>query len=155
MKEVDHIVPALQKLFLDAAALKWPLAGLMMAVEYVLPTSASREAAIGAFALLIADTLTGFVAAWQSGEKISSARFGRVLVKILGYGSVLVVSAVVANNLTGLDSLETMGAMAILTLIITTEAISVLENVHKMGVRLPFGLSEILKARLTPPKGDE
>jgi toxin secretion/phage lysis holin len=147
MKDISYLGAYIGKLTVDAAVVKWPVAFAMGIVNYFLPSENLVEAGIGALCLIIFDTLTGICAAWQTGKAISSAKFGRVLVKLLGYGSVLAVSAIVSRNLPGLEEFKAAGAATVLTLAIATESISVLENVRLMGIKIPSFLEDALKER--------
>jgi phage-related holin len=150
MREISSIGAFLTKMFADMVPLKWPLALLVGAVGYVLPEQGQRDAAVAAVGLVVLDTATGLVAGLVSGEAVTSARFGRVLVKLLGYGSVVVVVAV-ANRSLGIQGAQSATVATTLGLIIATEAISILENVRKMGINLPFGIGRLLEERLKAP----
>lgn len=132
---------------------KWILAGMAVILDFVFPAQIGREMAIAAFVLIALDTITGFVSALVAGQAISSARFSRVLVKLLGYGSVIIVSAIVTKFVHNAETLPNVSVTAVLTLVIATEAISVLENVRRMGIKLPLGLDKWLEERLKKPNG--
>lgn len=98
--------------------------------------------------LVLLDTLTGVTAAWQAGESITSKAFSRTIVKLIGYGAALAVVAVVTRHIAGLADYQPVAVSSVLSLVIVTEAGSILENVRKLGVRLPFGIEELLRRRL-------
>jgi phage-related holin len=136
------------KLFGDAPFLKWA-AGLAGAfVGYVFPEQATANAAAAAGALIVLDTITGVAAAVTRGKKITSKAFGRTLAKVLGYASVALVCAVVSRHVPGLDGYQQASVTGVVTLVILTEAISILENVSAMGINLPFGITELLRQRI-------
>lgn len=136
------------KLVTDAPLVKWISAVLWAGICYVLPNDKIQSTAMAAFTLIMLDTLTGLWAAWKNGDQITSARFANVLSKIVGYGSVLIVCAIVAREMPGLAAMQAASVGAALGLIIATESISVLENARKIGVRLPFGLEEAILSRI-------
>lgn len=141
-----------QKMVADWAPAKWLASIAVMAVDYVLPTQVVKEAAIGAAVLIAFDTLTGTVVAWKAG-RVTSKKFANVLVKMLAYSAVLSVAAITANVVPGLSEYASIGAMGILTMVVLTEGISVLENVTRLGVKIPFGVTEVLKKRLGEQDG--
>jgi phage-related holin len=152
-RELSIFASVTAKLFGNAAAGKWLAAFFAGVLTYFLPTSAQQSAALGAAHLIALDTVTGVVAARMSGKAIRSARFGRALVKLLAYGSVISVVAVAVNHVPGGVSVQGASVSSVLTLIIATEGISVLENVRAMGFQLPLGLDQWLEGRLAPPEG--
>ncbi len=152
MRALPEIGTIVAKMLASSSGGKWLVAGLGALLGYFLPTPAQQSAALGAAHLILVDTITGIVAARQTGEAITSARLGRVLVKLLGYSSVLSVVAVSVNHIPGAMAAHAPTVTGLLGLIIATEGVSVLENVRKMGVSLPFGLEEWLAGRVKPQK---
>lgn len=117
-------------------------------LAYILPTEAVR-ASCGACAILIAiDTITGIAASIRSGHPLSSAKFSRVLSKLIAYGSVVAVVSICGRYLPGLADFRVPAITAALYLILATEGISVLENASKLDVKLPKGLVKWLKGKL-------
>lgn len=126
---------------------KWLIAAFTSAVAYVLPHPMLRDMAIGAFILILFDTVTGVAAAWSTGKAVKSAKFGRVLTKILAYGSVIVVASVAGKYVLGGSPLLQSAQVAVLTLIMCREGLSVLENVNGiLGWKFKF-LEDLLKGR--------
>lgn len=103
---------------------------------------------VGMITLVTLDTLTGVLAARLSGIKITSAKFGRLLVKILAYCSVLIVVAVVGKSIVGLNQWQEPTCTAVITAMILTEGISILENVNLMGFRGFGWISKLLAKHL-------
>lgn len=144
-----HAIPKLfTKLFADASWVKYPCALLTALVAYVLPTEQVQNATIAAGALMLLDTVTGVVAARVSGKAISSASFSRVLVKILAYGSVVLVAALTARNVPSLGFAHEAVVMGVVVLIILTEGISIIENARRMGVKVPPGIDKLLQDKI-------
>lgn len=114
--------------------------GIGLAVHYLFDQPSELDAAVGAGALVVADTITGFLAAWRQGHERTSYRLSRVITKTFGYLSVVLIGAV-AEKTFG-KSLPTV--QAILWLIIATEGYSILENVEKMGLGRFKALRSIL-----------
>lgn len=148
MRELPQLGAIVGKLFADAAVIKWPAALAAGVVGYLFPTEALQTSAVEAGALILIDTLTGMCAAKVSGQPISSARFSRALVKVLGYASVVAVVAIAHRHVPGAEGAQSATVTGVLTLVIATEAISVLENVRRMGLRLPAGLDELIRGRM-------
>jgi phage-related holin len=148
LRELPQIGLMVGKLFADVAEIKFPAAFLAGTVAYFLPTEAQQGAALGAAHLIALDTLTGVVAARMTGKAITSAKLGRALVKLLAYSSVLSVAAICIKHIPGASIAQAPTVTGVLTLILATEGISVLENVRAMGVTLPFGLEAFLSGRI-------
>ena len=127
---------------------KWLIAAFTSAVAYVLPQPMLRDMAIGVFILILFDTVTGVASAWSTGKAVKSAKFGRVLTKILAYGSVIVVASVAGKYVLGGSPLLQSAQVAVLTLIMCREGLSVLENVNGiLGWKFKF-LEDLLKGRV-------
>ncbi len=154
MKDFSTLPNYLGKMIFDDSW-KWILATAMAAVEFVLPTSLGRDMCIACCVLIALDTITGAIASAVAGHAISSAKFARVLVKLIGYGSVLIVASIATKFIPGAPS--EVSVTAVLTLVIVTECISILENVRRMGLKLPFGLDKWLGERFpsTPEQSPE
>lgn len=137
-------------------AWKGVLAAVTGLAIFVLPTASHQEFAIAAGALICIDTLTGLIASLREGNAITSSRMGSVFVKLLGYSSVLTVTAICTKFIGGPDgSLAGATVSGVLTLIVLTESVSVLENVHRMGVPLPSNMQAWLQGRLDQERGKE
>lgn len=125
-------------------AWKWIIATIAAGVSFVLPQQLQKDMAVAAAVLIALDTATGLIAAWSTGQAVSSAKFSRVLAKLVGYGSVVIVSAVAGKFLTNGSPLGEASQIGVLTLVLTTEGISILENVRKMGLKFPSPLERLL-----------
>lgn len=155
MRWLGEAWQALGKLFLDAPFAKYVAGVTGAAWGWLFPDQGVRDAALAAGLLILLDTLTGLWAAIVTGKAIRSAKFGRALSKVLGYGSVVAVCAVVTRHVPGASGWQSTSVSAVVTLVIATEAISILENVRKLGIRLPFGMERLLEERLGRPAGEE
>ncbi len=145
MKDLHAVSNYVAKLAIEDGW-KWLLATAVAAIDFVLPTTLGRDMCLAACVVILLDTITGVVAVAAAGHAISSAKFSRVLVKLLGYGSVMIVAAIATKFIPGAPS--DMSVTAVLTLVLCTECISILENVRRMGIKLPFGLDKWLSNRL-------
>lgn len=148
MRDYSGLATSLHKLAFDLPFAKTVAAATGGIIGYVFREHGTAQAAVAAAVLIGLDTITGVAAAAVGGKEISSRAFARTLVKILGYASVVLVCAIAGQHVPGLDSYHAATVTGVVTLVILTEAISILENVHAMGVSLPFGLSDLLKKRL-------
>lgn len=147
IKEFSRLPIYLEKLFFWDAW-KWLAAVAMSGAQFLFPTDSMKSMAAWALLLVFLDTLTGFVASLITGQAISSARFMRVLVKILGYGVVVLVVAGNGKYIGAAAEMANLSVTSVLTLVIFTESISILENVRKFGIKLPFGIDAALQGRL-------
>lgn len=91
------------------------------------------------FALIIIDTLTGTWIAFKNNE-ISSRGFGRSPRKLFAYLTMLLVSRYVDQHLPVKIASPVMDAF-----LVTTEAVSILENFAKLGYPVPMFLVKRLK----------
>lgn len=147
MKEPIHAYNAVATMVASSAPLKWATAALGAVVAYVLPTGALVDMAIASGVFIALDTLTGMMASKEEGEPISSAKFSRLLTKLIGYSVVVIVASLAARNIPGFGELAPAATGAVLTLTITTEGISILENLDRMGVKFPRFISDALKGQ--------
>lgn len=148
MKQLTEGIATIWKMFGDAPLFKYAAGVAGTVWGYLFPDQAVRDAAVAAATLVALDTVTGLWAAVVTGKAVKSATFSRVLSKLLGYGSVVAVAAVVTRHVPGASSWQAMSVSAVVTLVICTEAISILENVRKLGIKLPFGMERLLSDRL-------
>ena len=147
MKEL-HLLPKFMLAGItDESWMKF-LIGLSTAiVNYLLPTSATQQMVMAAAGLIILDTLTGVMASAYTGKAITSAKFSRVVVKLVGYAIAVTVVGLAANTIPGGKSAHEFLSNMLVVFIVCTEAISILENLDKMGVNLPKGVVKWLRDR--------
>lgn len=138
---------AIGRLFVDSPFAKSAAVLTGASAGWLFPDQAGRDAAAAACAMVLLDTATGLWAAVATGRAIRSATFGRVLSKLIGYGAVVATVAIVTRFVPGASGAQGVSVSAAVSLVIVTEAISVLENVRKLGIRLPFGLERFLAER--------
>lgn len=148
VRELVDLKVILAKLAFDAAALKWLGALCMAIVSYFLPAQAQRDAMVGAIWLILTDMVTGMIAARSTGKAITSAKLSRTIVKVIAYGAVISVASVVTRHIPGAAEFQGASITGVLTLMILTEAVSILENARAMGVTLPDTLERWLKDRV-------
>lgn len=112
-------------------------AGLVGAIlGYFLPTSALQDMTVVAGILVIMDTITGVAASYNSGDAIKSARFSRVLSKILVYSCVIGAVSVAFKALPGALPMREPAVSAVIGMIIVTELISIIENADRMDLKI-------------------
>lgn len=136
---------AMWKTFAAAPSLKAAAGFAGGLAAYFFPTETLANLAIGAGALILADTVTGVWAAYQSGQAVRSSKFARLISKAVGYGGAYLVARVVEQNTPITAEIEPMLSGALLSAVIVTEGWSVLENARKMGLKLPALLDNALK----------
>lgn len=133
-----------------------PLAGAVAAAfAYLFPDQTTADAVIGAGLLVGLDLITGTAAALSLTTWDGSCGLRRTVNKVLSYLAVIAVCAVVTRNVSGMAQYHAVSVTGVLTLIILTESVSILENVQKLGVTLPFGLGEVLTRRLADEDRDK
>lgn len=159
MREWQLVPTYLARMFGDSAVFKILVAGAIASADYLFGSDVTRNTAIAAGGLMGLDTITGMVAAWQTGVGFKSAKFSRVLTKVVAYGSAIIVAAVVTHHIPGLSPLHELSVTSIVSLILCTEALSIMENVDKMGFK-SFGfirklLSGKIKALQAQDKEDK
>lgn len=120
------------------------------AMAWVFPSAGLVESFYGAFALIAFDTLTGVLAAAKEGRAISSKGFGRVIAKLCGYASAVATVSIATKFLPGLTAAREAAINAVLVTIIATEALSVLENAHRINPQygVPQWLAKWLRDRV-------
>lgn len=123
---------------------KWILAAGVALVDYALPSEALRQIAIGAGVMIALDTALGVLSAVVNGEKLSSRKFGRVMVKSLGYLIVVLACATATRSVAGLSQLQEPTITGVLALVLATEFTSLLEHAQKLGLPLPEKLRSLL-----------
>lgn len=144
-----HLIPAyIAKALTDYPALKWGGVVVAVASEYLFGTEVVRNMGVAAFGLMFLDTITGFAAAFSTGQPISSGKLSRILVKFIAYGSAIIVAAVTTRHMPGLDSAHAPVVTAVLAIVIATEALSILENIGKMGFKRLEWLTKMLEGKL-------
>lgn len=116
-------------------------------VNYLLPTSATQQMVMAAAVLILLDTFTGVTASATTGKPITSAKFGRVVVKLMGYAVAVAVVGLAANTLPGAKSAHEFLSTILIGSIICTETISIAENLDKMKVPLPKYIVKWLRGR--------
>jgi phage-related holin len=137
----------LAKLFIDQAIFKAISAACIAVATYLDPHGTVAPPALGATTLVLIDTLTGLVAARLTHQQITSARFSRVLVKLFGYSAVVVTASITFREVSGMQSFRDAAVSGVITLVLITEAISILENCRKMGLQLPSWIEQALAGR--------
>lgn len=152
MKSLNLVLDYLAGVF-TGPELKYFLALLGGIAGYVLPGAVHVPilGALGLFVLL--DLVTGVLAAQATGEPLTSKGARRTLYKIAGYSSVVLVAATMLR-VVGIRPTEVDPALsALLALMVSTEGLSVLENVYRMGVLAPPVKALIEKLLQRPPSG--
>lgn len=139
MRETTDIIRAIASVWAMPGWAKWLGTTSGAVLGYFLPTDELRGIAVAIFGLIVIDSITGIWAAKKSGEKIESAKLGRIITKILTY-SVTLAAAVFSTRalpMLGPKMVE-IAAMAIMGLIAVREVKSVWENHEKAtGIATP------------------
>ncbi len=119
---------------------------------WVFPSEALRTTALMAAVMILLDTLSGLMAAWNRKVPIQSAKMRRLLIKVTGYSVFLVVVTIVARAVV-VGAEDTLAAQkyavtATLGWIIATEAVSILENLAAADLPMPPQVKRWLKERV-------
>jgi phage-related holin len=145
MKQPDHILESIYTMVAVAPVLKWGSAAIAAIGAYFLPTESLQQLAMSAFGAVLLDTVTGVIAARSSKDPITSAKLSRLMSKLIGYSSAVILCTIVPHNLPGMDGLAGGASTAVLTMVLVTEALSVIENLDRMGVKFPAFIRDALK----------
>jgi phage-related holin len=122
------------------------LAGIGTGIAaYLVPSDTAQALYIGAGLLLALDTVTGIWASVLTKKPIKSAKLARLGTKFVGYGSVVIVSAVATNALPAAKGMQEIAVCSVLGFVLATEGLSVLENVAKMGLPVPKRIKDALR----------
>jgi phage-related holin len=151
LREIEGIGYFVFKVVGDIAVPKWVVAAGAAFLGYMLPTEAQQSAFWGAIHLVAVDTVTGYLAARHEGQPPRSSKFGRILSKLTAYCALLSVAVTVSRHVPGASAVQGASVTGVLTLVILTEALSILENVKRMGFSLPWGIDAWLAGRLAQP----
>jgi len=144
MKDL-HLMPAYIYRIVWDAPVKWLFAALSWLLTFVAPTTTVQNLCLGAFAMMLIDTLTGIWAARATKQQITSARFGRLLTKMCGSGILILIFAITCQVVDGLRVLQPYVISAIATAILFTELVSNVENLKRMGIGLPHWVMSFLE----------
>jgi len=147
LKEPLHISESVVTLFASAPLAKALAAAVAAVVAFFFPSQVLRDLALGSFVFICLDTLTGVMASYSGGVPISSAKFSRLLTKLVGYSVVIVVTTFAAKLLPQFGELAPAASAAVLSVVVVTEGLSILENLDKMGLKLPAFVSNAFKAQ--------
>ncbi|RYG99900.1 MAG: hypothetical protein EON58_02230 [Alphaproteobacteria bacterium] len=146
-REAYQVAGAMGKLFADVYPAK-ALAGFLGGIAgYFFPEQVTLHAFYATFGLIVLDMVTGISAAAVSGESIASAKFARTAMKLLAYGSLIIVAAVVPKYVVGAGAVETVSVNFMMSLMLLGESKSIAENAEKMGYGFPW-LMRWLRARI-------
>jgi phage-related holin len=135
-------------------ACRWVLAALGGLAAFLFPSEAAIFFAVSAGTLIALDTVTGLLATISEGNPITSPKSRRVFYKLFGYSTLVTVARFVGEGIPlsvpgATKEMALLGAAYgvcwMLGFIILTEAISVIENVRRMGVNSPLVLTRRLK----------
>jgi phage-related holin len=132
----------------DSPALKAVAAALGGALGYIFPTSAVLETATIAAILIVVDTITGLWASLVTGKPIESRKASRMLTKLVGYCIAVATVSLTVRSLPSLGHWQVGACTGILAIVIATEAVSIIENLERIGVKLPRKLVKALKGEL-------
>lgn len=150
MNEPTHVLDSICTLVGAEPALKWVLAAGGALVSYFLPNDALKNLAVTAVTFVVCDTVTGVMAARSDGQAVSSARFGRLLTKLTGYSIAVILATMGLRVIPGVAELAPGGSGAVLTMVVVTEAISIIENLDRMGIKLPKFLKNAFQTQEKP-----
>lgn len=104
-------------------------------------------------AMLVLDTVTGILAAKKTGDKIKSAKFGRLVNKMFGTGVLWITLAILGNVVGQMLGIVGLGAVLIsagIGAVFLKEVLSILENLSRMGIYI----TPALKRRILEWMGD-
>lgn len=148
MQQVHAILgKALATAFL-ADSWRWLTAGLMTAAMAVLPDEGVRTALTLALVFAGLDFITGILAARLTGHALQSSKMKRTVVKVFGYVVAVSVVFVSLRQVTQSLDVARIAATLLANVVMLTEAVSILENLDRMGAPLPTWVVRLLRQQL-------
>ena len=99
--------------------------------------------------LLILEFITGIRASLKSGKKIESRKFGRMIVKIGLYTTILGIIHVMKGAIASSFDIYDWVYYVVFNMVVIQLIISVLENLSKLGFAESKGIIGIIKKRLS------
>jgi toxin secretion/phage lysis holin len=106
------------------------------------------------FILIWADFISGILASRKSGAAIKSSSLHRTVIKIASYGLALLV--VLSIKFMSISDVAWNGiALVSLTFFLANEGFSILENLDRLGLKLPKTLKKLLKEKSSDEDQDD
>lgn len=146
MKHLAQYVEAAEKA-VDLTWWKAVFAVLAAVFSYFFPDGATQHLAMTAAVFVVLDTITGIRASMVGGSKIESAKLGRILSKLVGYGAIIIVARLIPEATRMPEAWQGMSVAGFLGLVVAVEGVSILENVARMKV-LPKPIADWLRERV-------
>lgn len=153
MQKADHmrdfeVVPRLLgSLFFESAWIKWLVAGLIWVWSFLLPSTQLATMFLCVGVLTVLDTITGVMASRATGAAISSAKAGRMVLKLSVYLISVILVALASHVLPEGEQAHSFLLFLMLASIGYTEVVSNGENLDRMGFPLPKGVTRWLRGR--------
>lgn len=147
MRDFSLIPNLLGSVFFEQAWVKWLVGGVVWVWAFLFPSEQLVLMFICVGILTVLDTITGIMASRTTGEAISSARAGRMILKLSVYLISVILVALAANVLPEGKQAHSFLLFLMLASIGYTEVISNGENLDRMGFPLPKGVTRWLRGR--------
>lgn len=126
----------------------WLASLAAVALEIALPGDRTKEAMATLAVLMLVDMGSALWAQTATGHKISSAKLGRTLTKLVGITVAVGVTAASLRLLPGFGSEAVEASVAgLVALAAFREALSVLENLITAGAPIPEGLVRLVRSK--------
>jgi phage-related holin len=116
---------------------------------YIAQSDAEQSAIVGLAVLVLVDMLTGIMASMKTGKKLSSRRMSDTGVKLLGYLAILTAAASI-RKIVGHPAGAAIMTASVIPFALT-EASSIIENAHRMGIKATGGFAKLI-AHLAQPE---
>lgn len=110
------------------------------------------------FLLVFVDLVTGLGKAVKTGQPVTSNALGKTVNKILAYFGVYILALVVAYiaaNVFMMGSMVLLLVPVVLSFLCLREGWSIVENVEKLGVKLPKKLKRIMHGIMEEIESEE
>lgn len=150
---VSAIGDLLSRTVVDDTLGRWALGAAGAVIAWLSPGDSLAAIGTALIALVVADFATGIRVALRRGEFISSRLWNRLADKAVAYGGVFVLAIAVRKGLPDYPWLA-HGVELLIALVAAGEAISILENVGRLGVPVAGRLARALKVRLRQAEDD-
>lgn len=121
-------------------------ASAMSLMSFLFPDPVTtRDSIIVVLSIITIDVVTGVTASYREHKPINSIGFRRVLAKLIAYGATIAVIGMAVKQVIEVPEFQKDVVKWTMNWIVVTEAISVLENVKRIGVNIPSFLLKWLR----------
>ncbi len=143
----NHLKEVLAQLVSKASA-KSALAMVSSLWVALYPNESLRGLVIATIATLALDTFTGVWASYAEGSKVTSKKFGKVLVKFIVYLTFPATLHYAVRSI-GHSELAVWATNLMLVFVVSTELLSIFENLDRGGIMtVPKPIRDLIRGKI-------